>query len=308
MTTEIFKDAEENLYYVVHLAETVRHFFMPGWFKDMDAPVVSIALLSKSGVIPTGPPEVLTDKKIILNSNGTDKAPATLTDENGLANQNQRTVKVAVKTDKSGYENTSLPTTSNINLYRDGYTFIGWNTKADGTGTTYGNGRTFTSDELKALLGGNESVTLYAQWDEKIIYIAGDSLYNAMKGNSNQGTKGLEELMTYNTWVAINKLDKTNAYCVYPEGGGSVYNGGKFRTETTNINSSATSSKANNFSIFLDLGSDLMYNNNASSGGNGLFKYSWDVSDIPNYLNTLDSILDKKKFVCLKQSQLDLQF
>ena len=30
MTTEIFKDAEENLYYVVHLAESVRHFFMPG--------------------------------------------------------------------------------------------------------------------------------------------------------------------------------------------------------------------------------------------------------------------------------------
>ena len=262
----------------------------------MDAPVVSIALLSKSGGGGGDPPpEVLTDKKIILNSNGTDKAPATLTDENGLANQNQRKVKVAVKTDNSGYENTSLPTTSNINLYRDGYTFIGWNTKSDGTGTAYGNGRTFTSDELKTLLGGNDIVTLYAQWDEKIIYIAGDSLYNAMKGNSNQGTKGLEELMTYNTWVAINKLDKTNAYCVYPEGGGSVYNGGKFRTETTNINSSATSSKANNFSIFLDLGSDLMYNNNASSGGNGLFKYSWDVSDIQNdSTSTLESILAKK--------------
>ncbi len=70
MTTEIFKDAEENLYYVVHLAETVRHFFMPGWFKDMDAPVVSIALLSKSGGgggggEPEPPPdEELTDKKL----------------------------------------------------------------------------------------------------------------------------------------------------------------------------------------------------------------------------------------------------
>ncbi len=213
-----------------------------------------------------------------------------MTDENGLANQRQRNVKVAVKTDKSGYENTSLPTTSNINLYRDGYTFIGWNTKSDGTGTTYGNGRTFTSDELKTLLGGNESVTLYAQWEKKTIYIAGDSIYNAMKGNSAEGTKGLEEQMTYNTWVAMWKLGKDAAYSVYPDGGGSVYNGGHFRTETTNINSSEVSAKKNNFTLFLDLGSDLMYEN--SSGKGGLFKTSWDLANIATDGNgdTLTSI------------------
>jgi uncharacterized repeat protein (TIGR02543 family) len=38
---------------------------------------------------------------------------------------------------------------------RTGYTFAGWNTQADGTGTTYAAGGTFTI---------NENTTLYAKW------------------------------------------------------------------------------------------------------------------------------------------------
>lgn len=38
---------------------------------------------------------------------------------------------------------------------RSGYAFAGWNTKADGSGTTYASGATFT---------GNANTTLYAQW------------------------------------------------------------------------------------------------------------------------------------------------
>ena len=38
---------------------------------------------------------------------------------------------------------------------RDGYTFTGWNTKTDGTGTSYAPGDSYTA---------NEDVTLYAQW------------------------------------------------------------------------------------------------------------------------------------------------
>lgn len=41
---------------------------------------------------------------------------------------------------------------------RDGYNFIGWNTSADGTGTSYQPGESFTAPE------GN--LTLYAQWEE----------------------------------------------------------------------------------------------------------------------------------------------
>jgi len=131
-----------------------------------------------------------------------------------------------------------------------------------------------------------------------------------MKGNASYNTKGLEELMTYNTWVAIDKLGKSNAYGVYPDGGGSIYNskGDLFRTETTNINSSVTSSKSNNFNIFLDLGSDLMYNNSEKNGGKGLFKHSWDIADILNYNSTLASIVAKKNLFVSSNPSLTYNF
>ena len=40
----------DNLYYVVKLKEEIRHFFLPGWFDDMTAPVTAVALLSKTAV------------------------------------------------------------------------------------------------------------------------------------------------------------------------------------------------------------------------------------------------------------------
>ncbi|MGB9687067.1 MAG: InlB B-repeat-containing protein, partial [Rectinema subterraneum] len=41
-------------------------------------------------------------------------------------------------------------------LAKTGYTFAGWNTKADGTGANYAEGNTFTM--------GSANVTLYAKW------------------------------------------------------------------------------------------------------------------------------------------------
>lgn len=51
------------------------------------------------------------------------------------------------------------PLTANA-FTRTGYTFIGWNTKADGTGTSYSDGAAVSN--LTAVDGG--TVTLYAQW------------------------------------------------------------------------------------------------------------------------------------------------
>lgn len=50
--------------------------------------------------------------------------------------------------------NTSLTLRSN-GFTRTGYTFTGWNTKANGTGTSYAAGASYTA---------NAAVTLYAQW------------------------------------------------------------------------------------------------------------------------------------------------
>lgn len=49
-------------------------------------------------------------------------------------------------------------TLSSTKPTREGYEFIGWNTNADGTGTSYNTGSTYTKDQN----GG--TVTLYAQW------------------------------------------------------------------------------------------------------------------------------------------------
>lgn len=71
--------------------------------------------------------------------------------------------------DGNGAESGTVPTDSNTyssgasvtvldntgSLAKDGYTFAGWNTAADGTGTAYAAGDTMTI---------SADITLYAQW------------------------------------------------------------------------------------------------------------------------------------------------
>ena len=64
---------------------------------------------------------------------------------------------------------------------RTGYTFAGWNTKADGSGTNYSN-----SQSVKNLTStAGETVTLYAKWTANTYYLAFD--YNYQQSfNSNE--------------------------------------------------------------------------------------------------------------------------
>ena len=60
---------------------------------------------------------------------------------------------------KYGYNLTTTTTIADSSsLSRDGYGFTGWNTKADGTGTTYNPGASYTF--------GTSSLMLYAQWQK----------------------------------------------------------------------------------------------------------------------------------------------
>ena len=77
-------------------------------------------------------------------------APATITFD---ANSGLGTVPTAIST-YVGVANTIPPNS----LTRTGYTFNGWNTASDGSGTTYATGSTITPT-------GN--VTLYAQWQTR---------------------------------------------------------------------------------------------------------------------------------------------
>ena len=63
-----------------------------------------------------------------------------------------------------------IPTKINKNTFeRDDYTFIGWNTEPNGSGTTY-------ADEDEIMLSSD--ITLYAQWEKVIPYIISDDDYD----------------------------------------------------------------------------------------------------------------------------------
>ena len=44
---------DDNLYFVVQLKDSIRHFFLSGWFDDMDAPVTAVAMLSRTATVNT---------------------------------------------------------------------------------------------------------------------------------------------------------------------------------------------------------------------------------------------------------------
>ena len=75
---------------------------------------------------------------------------------------------------------------------RTGYTFAGWNTKADGTGTNYSNGQSVNN------LATSGTVNLYAKWTAKSVNVT---------FNCNGGTGGGSQTFTYG--VANQKFGKT---------------------------------------------------------------------------------------------------
>jgi len=81
----------------------------------------------------------------------------------------------SVPVDATDYEEGQLVTVpgNTGSLVKTGYSFVGWNTQADGNGTTYTQGQQFTM--------GTANVTLYAKWNANPTY---NVTYN---GNGNTG-------------------------------------------------------------------------------------------------------------------------
>ncbi|WP_180968192.1 S-layer homology domain-containing protein [Cytobacillus massiliigabonensis] len=86
-----------------------------------------------------------------------------------------------VPADRHAYQqNENVSVLNNTgNLVRSGYTFTGWNTKADGSGTKYSPGSSF--------LMGSDSVTLYAVWEAIPANNDGGNPSNGGEESSNQG-------------------------------------------------------------------------------------------------------------------------
>lgn len=87
-------------------------------------------------------------------------------------------------------------TLSSTTPTRTGYTFNGWNTKSDGSGTNYAKGASYT---------GNAALTLYAKWTINTWTVS----YN---GNGSTGGSTASQTKTYNTALTLrsNGFTKTN--------------------------------------------------------------------------------------------------
>ncbi len=80
--------------------------------------------------------------------------------------------------DQSKIENKSISLSSSKPT-RTGYTFVNWNTKKDGSGTTYKAGASYNS---------NADLTLYAQWRINKVYIKLDANGGSVRGSTTNGT------------------------------------------------------------------------------------------------------------------------
>ncbi len=134
---------------------------------------------------------------------------------------------------------------------RTGYTFTGWNTHADGSGTSYTNGESVKN--LTNVEAG--TVTLYAQWKPHQYTVKFD-------GNTADGGSTANQAMTYDTAVNLttNGYTKTGytftGWNTQPDGGGTAYTNGESVKNLTAIEGDTVTLyaqwRANSYTIQFD--------------------------------------------------------
>ena len=139
----------------------------------------------------------------------------------------------SVPTDGNTYHITDTVTVlgNTGTLVKTGYTFAGWNTAANGSGTSYSAGNTFAM--------GSNNVTLYAQWTENTYSVT----YN---GNSNTGGAVPTDATAYHNGDTATVLGNTGSlvragytfagWNTAANGSGTSYTGGDtFAIGTSNV-------------------------------------------------------------------------
>lgn len=123
-------------------------------------------------------------------------------------------------TDLTGAQEFSFTNPQNLNantFTRVGYTFAGWNTKADGSGTSYTNGQSVN----RLTTDNNGIVNLYAQWTPNqynVVFNKNKALPNGyqeveyIEGTGTQYINTNYKLWKDTNWKIENKFDVTQHY------------------------------------------------------------------------------------------------
>lgn len=94
---------------------------------------------------------------------------------------------------------------------RSGYDFTGWNTAANGSGTSYSNGATLTTTTAQA----GQTITLYAQWEQQFVNLLTQATYMQdltaaqCSGSSDGATATLRDRRDNNSYT----IAKINGQC-----------------------------------------------------------------------------------------------
>ena len=182
-----------------------------------------------------------------------DAAPTHTVTYNGNGNTSG-----SVPTDNQSYQSGAIVTVADNtgNLTKTGYTFAGWNTAADGSGTSYNPAATFNM--------GATNVTLYAKWSLVPTYTV---TYN---GNGNTGGTVPADNQTYQQNATVTVADNTGnltktgytfaGWNTAADGSGTNYNpAATFNMGTANITLYAKWSLVPTYTV--------TYNGNGNTGG-----------------------------------------
>jgi uncharacterized protein (TIGR02145 family)/uncharacterized repeat protein (TIGR02543 family) len=108
------------------------------------------------------------------------------------------------------------------NMVKVGYTFIGWNTAADGSGAAYASGATFPI--------GSGNVTLYAQWTTKpiftVTYDGNGNTGGTVPADANKYETAADVTVKENTGLLIKSGSTFAGWNTKADGSGTAYSAG----------------------------------------------------------------------------------
>ena len=154
----LYESGEETFYYVVYLTEKIEHLFMPGLFGAMDAPVVAVAMLTKNtGTLAAKKVTIVFDANGGTFDDGTDETSREFKAAESMEDD---------ETSEPLYSGKGSPTYSGGKKEFKYYWSTNPNASPEDTSDVFKNGYQMTKNEVAALFVDNDTVTLYAVWEE----------------------------------------------------------------------------------------------------------------------------------------------